>query len=214
VRALRRLSAALAAASTAAVLVGCGGGTATTTSATSGATAPTTVAPVAADDIPVAHTPPGGYGASMPAPVLAACTEPLAPGAPDLRGMWRAVAVEVGGRPAPDHPQNGHVERVEQCGDRVVVTAGGVVHDMRADGTAENGVDDVAARDFTTPISVVATFEDGVLVLRPVDLPGVEIRRRLDGDVLVWDYVGFTARLERLGPPEAPPPPDTSRSTP
>jgi hypothetical protein len=48
-----------------------------------------------------------------------------------------------------------------------------------------------------TPIHVVATFEDGVLVLRPAGLP-VEITRRLDGDHLVWGYVGFTARLERV----------------
>ena len=30
-----------------------------------------------ADEIPVAHTPPGGYGPEMPPPVLAGCTEPL-----------------------------------------------------------------------------------------------------------------------------------------
>ena len=40
-----------------------------------------------ADDIPVAHTPPGGYyGEAFPAPILASCTEPLISGAPDLRG--------------------------------------------------------------------------------------------------------------------------------
>ncbi len=44
---------------------------------------------------------------------------------------------------------------------------------------------------------MVATFEDGVHVLRPVGLP-IEIRRRMDGDVLVWDYLGFTARLRRI----------------
>jgi hypothetical protein len=69
---------------------------------------------------------------------------------------------------------------------------------MRCDGTAERGVNDVA-NDFTTPITVVATFEDGVHVLRPVGLPGVEVTRRLDGDQLVWTYhTAFTARLERV----------------
>ena len=158
-----------------------------------------------ASEIPVAYTPVGGYGHEMPPPVLAGCTEPLVPGAPDLRGMWRAVSVEVGGQPAPDHPANQHVERIEQAGDRLVVTAGGVVHDMRCDGTEANGVHDVAALDHTTPIVVVATFENEVHVLRPVGIP-VEITRRLDGEHLVWSYVGFTARLERLGPPEMPPP--------
>src|SRR5262249_32746913 len=91
-------------------------------------------------DIPVAHTPPGGYGSVMPPPVLATCTEPLVEGAPDLRGLWRVVAVETDTGPVTDHPAFGHVQRIEQCGDRLVVTAGGIVHDMRCDGTEANGV--------------------------------------------------------------------------
>jgi hypothetical protein len=158
------------------------------------------VPPTSADAIPVAHTPPGGYGENMPPPILAGCTEPLVDGAPDLRGLWRSVAVEVDGAPAPDdHPVLDHVQRIEQCGDRLVVTSGGVVHDMRCDGTEANGVNDVAEFDFATPITVVATYEDGVHVLRPVGLP-VEVTRRRDGDEMVWTYVGFTARLERVGP--------------
>lgn len=42
------------------------------------------------------------------------------------------------------------LQRIEQAGDRMVVTGGGVIHDMRCDGTAEHGVNDVAERDFTT----------------------------------------------------------------
>ena len=42
-------------------------------------------------EIPVAHTPPGGYGHEMPPPVLAGCREPLVAGAPDLRGTWKVV---------------------------------------------------------------------------------------------------------------------------
>ncbi len=153
------------------------------------------------DDIPVAHTPPGGYGAVMPPPILQGCAEPPVGGAPDLRGMWSVTAVTVGGAPAPgDHPVYAHVERIEQAGDRVVVTAGGVIHDMRADGTAEHGVHDVAGKDFSLPIEVVATIENEVLVLRPVGMPGVEVRRWREGDELVWDYAGlFTARLRRTG---------------
>jgi hypothetical protein len=153
-------------------------------------------------DIPRAFTPAGGYGATMPPPVLAGCTEPLVAGAPDLRGTWRVVDGTDGeGAPlAADHPVREHVERVEQAGDRVVVTAGGVVHDMVADGTYENGVNDVMAVDFTTRISVAAAFEDGVLVLRPHGLPGVEVRRWRDGDQLVWAYhTAFTVRMERIG---------------
>jgi hypothetical protein len=149
---------------------------------------------VLADDISVAHTPPGGYGEVMPPPILADCTEPLVAGAPDLRGLWRVVSVEVGGEAVPEHPVHGHLERIEQCGDRIVITAGGVIHDMRCDGTEENGVNDVGAVDYTTPITVVATYEDGVHTLRPVGVPGVKITRHLDGGELVWDYVAFTAR--------------------
>lgn len=134
----------------------------------------------------------------MPAPVLAECTEPLAPGIPDLRGLWKTVQVEVGGQVVPDHSANSHVERVEQAGLRLIVTSTGVVHDMICDGTEEHGVHDVGP-DFTTPIHVVATFENNVHILRPVGVP-VEVTRRLDGDQLIWSYAGlFVARMERIG---------------
>ncbi len=164
----------------------------------------TTAAALSADDIPVAHTPEGGWHGTMPAPILAGCTEPLVDGAPDLGGLWQVVEVEAGGAVVPDHRALGKVQRIEQCGDRLVVTAGGIVHDMRVDGTEENGVHDVAEMDYATPITVVAAYEDGVHVLRPVGLP-VEVRRRREGDQLVWDYVGFTARLDKIGDADADP---------
>lgn len=154
---------------------------------------------VRASDIPVAHTPPGGYGDAMPPPVLAACTEPLAADVPDLRGLWRTRELAIDGETPPaDHPLWQHVERIEQCGDRVVVTSSGVIHDMRADGTLENGVRDVSAINFQ-PIQVVATFEAGVLVLRPAGAVGFEVTRERDGAELVWHYgPTITVRLERV----------------
>jgi hypothetical protein len=71
-----------------------------------------------------------------------------------------------------------------------------VIHDMRADGTEHNGVNDVAEFDLKTRIVVVATYEHGVHVLRPVGLP-IEVTRRLDGEHMVWKYLDFVARLER-----------------
>ena len=173
--------------------------------------------PRSAGEIPVAHTPPGGYGTTFPSPVLAGCAEPPVEGAPDLRGLWQVTEVEVKGAPAPTtHPAYQHVERIEQCGDRLVVTGGGVIHDMRCDGTRDHGVHDVAQRDFRTPITVVATYENGVHVLRPVGvLPRlmgllrggrIEVTRRRDGADMIWSYVGFTARLRRIGEPDAAPP--------
>jgi hypothetical protein len=146
-----------------------------------------------ARDIPLAHTPPGGYGSELPPPILAGCDEPLADGAPDLRGTWKLVSME----PVIDAVLD-HVERIEQAGDRICVTTEGLIHDMFADGTVEHGVHDVDGAG--RPISVVCTFEDGVHVLRPVGLD-VEVTRRLDGDQLVWTYGPmFTARLERVCP--------------
>ena len=151
-------------------------------------------------DIPTAHTPPGGYGDDMPAPILRGCTDALAADAPDLRGTWKVVDAQSDGAPlTPAHPIWQHVERIEQAGDRVVVTSSGIIHDMVADGTFDNGVNDVMAGDFTTPIAVAATFENGVLVLRPRDLPDVEVRRWRDGDDLMWQYhTLFTTRSRRI----------------
>jgi hypothetical protein len=152
------------------------------------------------DEIPVAHTPPGGYGSEMPPPILAGCDDPLVDGAPDLRGTWRPVSgTSASGEAIPTgNPLMQHVERIEQAGARVVVTSDGIIHDMVADGTIDHGVHDVMQTDFTTPIHVVASFEDGALVLRPEGFPGVEVRRWLDGDQLVWRYhTMFTLRMER-----------------
>ena len=60
---------------------------------------------------------------------LAASREPLAPGFPDLRGVWEVYEGRM----------TGSVQRIEQAGNRITVTVGGLVHDMFCDGTLENG---------------------------------------------------------------------------
>lgn len=67
---------------------------------------------------------------------------------------------------------------------------------MFADGSEERGVNDVAAR-YCGTISVRATFEDGVHVLRPNGIP-VTVTRKLVGDKLVWDYPTGKYELSRL----------------
>lgn len=190
---------------------------------------------VTAGDIPVAHTPPGGYRDQFPKPVLAACTEPVVEDAPDLRGLWRtlravqaeesssrllsllrflfwkALGVERTRQPvAAGHPIYSYVERIEQCGNRIVDIGGGTIADARADGTIENGVHDVSAFDFETPINVIATYENGVFVLRPAHIPFIEITRRLDADGhMVWhrpDLGDLVVTLERIGGPCDTPP--------
>ncbi|MCH7810059.1 MAG: hypothetical protein IH863_05725 [Chloroflexi bacterium] len=138
-------------------------------------------------ETPTAHTPEGGWKGEMPPPILAACTEPLAAGAPDLRGLWKAFAVEINGTPSVEPAD--HVERIEQCSNRVVITADGVIHDMRADGTLENGVNDVSGVTGSA-IRVAAIFEDGALVLHPngVGKSPITVTCHLEGDVLVWKF--------------------------
>jgi hypothetical protein len=151
-------------------------------------------------DIPTAKTPSGGYRSVMPPAVLAFCSDPLAEDVPDLRGIWKVIDAHSNGQKLPDtFPIWNHRERIEQAANRVVITGGGVVHDMTADGTFENGLDDVMAADFTTPLVVAASYENDVLVLRPKDMPGIEVRRWLEGNHLMWQYHNvFTARLERV----------------
>lgn len=162
-------------------------------------------------DIPVAHTPPGGFGEHFPERVLEGCGHPLVEGAPDLRGLWKAVSATRGGSPVePGDPILSYVERIEQCGDRIIDMGGGTIADCRADGTEEHAVHDVSAFDFTTPIKVVASYEDGAFVLRPVGLPGIEVTRRLNEDGhMVWtrpDGGGLVVILERSGDGAGTPP--------
>ena len=145
----------------------------------------------AAADIPLDGTKPGATLDVWPPRILDGCREPLTDGVPDLRGVWEVV----------DGRMKGHVERIEQAGNRITISVGGLVHDMFCDGTLENGVDDIAGFDGDR-IRVAATFEDGVHKLRPFGRRVVAVTRRLDGDELVWRYGPFRNRLRRLaGPP-------------
>ncbi len=145
----------------------------------------------AAADIPLDSTKPGASLEVWPPRTLDGCREPLTPGAPDLRGVWEVVEGKM----------KGHVERIEQAGNRITITTGGLVHDMLCDGTLENGVDDTAG--FGGPrIRVAGSFEGGVHKLRPFGKKVVAVTRRLDGDELLWRYGPFRNRLRRLdGPP-------------
>lgn len=141
---------------------------------------------IAADDVPKAYTPGCGWEL-FPMPILAACTEPLSPGAPDLRGLWQAYEGAIG-----------HVERIEQCGDRVVITSSTIIHDMRADGTLRNGANDINPNGCFR-IWAAADYIDGALVLQPFGQSLVTVTRRIADDELVWGYpsIGVT-RMKRI----------------
>jgi hypothetical protein len=140
-----------------------------------------------ADDIPKAYTPACGY-VSFPQPILASCTEPLAEDVVDMRGLWQAYT----GSP-------GHVERIEQCGNRTVVTSAGVIHDFRTDGTLRNGARDVSGPGCLN-IYVAISYEDGVMKFRPFGLPKTIVTRRMEGDDLVWTYpmIEGEVRMKRI----------------
>lgn len=141
-------------------------------------------------DFPLGKTAPGTSRDRWADRVLDGCTEPLAAGAPDLRGVWEVYQGRM----------KGHVERIEQAGNRICITTRGLVHDMYCDGTIENGVDDIAGFGGRR-IRVAATFEDGVHKLRPWGTWLVIVTRRLEGDELLWRYGPFRNRLRRLTGP-------------
>ena len=118
-------------------------------------------------DLPVVRTPPGRWK-EWPSLVLAGCDEPLATDAPDLRGVWQVYK----------GPLKGHIERNEQAGVRVVITGGGVIHDLTA----------------------AARYENDRLNLYLNDKRLVVTRYR-DGDEMVWRWGPYTNRLRRLTAP-------------
>ena len=140
-----------------------------------------------ADEIPKAFTPGCGW-TEFPMPVLAHCTEPLAPNAVDMRGLWLAYTGAIG-----------HVERIEQCGNRTVVTSSGIIHDFRTDGTLRNG-----SRDIEPPTCmntfVAIDYRDEVMRFHPFGLPYTAVTRRMDGDELVWTYFAIDGdiRMKRI----------------
>lgn len=140
-----------------------------------------------ASDIPKAFTPDCGW-TQWPMPILANCREPLAEGVVDLRGLWRSTAP----------PGFDHVERIEQCGNRTVVTAGGIIHDFFTDGTLANG-----SRDIEPPSCintwVAIDWEDEVMEFHPFGLPYTIVTRQLHNDQLVWNYPRIgEVRMDRI----------------
>lgn len=140
-----------------------------------------------ADEIPKAFTP-DCHTDQWPAPILAGCTEPLPPEAADLRGLWRTEDGQVG-----------HVERIEQCGNRVVVSGRRFIHDFRTTGTLDAGADDINPRDCTRVRAAIEWNEDEVLEFRPWGLVKLVTRRLEDGGTLIWEYPGQpVSRLQRI----------------
>jgi hypothetical protein len=138
-----------------------------------------------ANDIPKSYTPGCSYTA-IPMPILADCTEPLAEGVVDMRGLWLGVSGRVG-----------HLERIEQCGNRVVVTAHGIIHDFRVDGTLKNGARDVGmvCNNFQ---SAIHFNDEGVMVFRLFNLFDT-VFRKMRGEQMIFTFVdGIETSTKRI----------------
>ena len=138
-----------------------------------------------ANDIPKAYTPGCSY-TTIPMPILAECTEPLAEGVVDMRGLWLGVSGRVG-----------HLERIEQCGNRVVVTAYGIIHDFRVDGTLKNGARDVGmvCNNFHSAIH----FNDQeVMVFRLFNLFDTVFRKMRDEEMIFTFIDGIETSTKRI----------------
>ncbi|MAN61958.1 MAG: hypothetical protein CMI60_08405 [Parvibaculum sp.] len=141
-----------------------------------------------ASQIPKAYTPGCGWE-SFPKPVLAECTEPLSEGVVDMRGLWLAETGAVG-----------HVERIEQCGNRTVVTSSGIIHDFHTDGTLANGSRDIEPPRCMNTLVSIKFNDEGVMEFSPFGLPFTIVTRRIDGDMLVWTYPAIEGetRMKRI----------------
>ena len=149
-----------------------------------------------AADIAKGQTPGCAY-THFPLPILAECTEPLPAEADDIRGLWRGVE---GG-------YVGHVERVEQCGSRTVITAAGIIHDYGPNSTGGLNTNDteggvtffIGDREYCPRTSASMIWRDKVLNFHALGFGPVVVRRYMDGDQLIWEYAnGSTTRMDRI----------------
>ncbi len=148
-----------------------------------------------AADIPKGNTPGCSYD-HYPLPILAECTESLVAGADDIRGLWLGVEGKVG-----------HVERVEQCGARTVVTSSGIVHDAgpnSSGGLTSNDTEgavlfSIGDREYCPRTSASMVWNNGVLDFHVFGWGPVVVRRYMDGEQLIWEYAdGSVTRMDRL----------------
>ena len=143
--------------------------------------------------------------------MLAACTDPLGPRVPDLRGNWQG----------PDGKNGTHWERIEQCANRVVVTSPGndspgfdqfVVHDFPdVNGTLAGGCHDVAGPALPKCLPIKAAgvwlttplFPRNCLGMKPWGLVTAVTRCLLANGSLAFDWAGKKMVLHRVkgGPP-------------
>ena len=146
-------------------------------------------------DIAKGNTPGCNY-ANFPLPILRQCTEPLAENAADMRGLWIGVSGKVG-----------HVERVEQCGARTVITSSGIIHDsgpnstggFNSNDTEGNVVFTIGNTEYCPRTSAGKFWNNKVLEFRVFGWGPIVVRRYLKGEQLIWEYAdGSVTAMDRL----------------
>jgi hypothetical protein len=149
-----------------------------------------------AADIPKGNTPGCSYS-HFPLPILAECTEPLPQEAADIRGLW--IGIEGG--------HVGHVERVELCGLRTVITSSGIIHDYGPNSTLPPNTNDtegtvlftIGDKEYCPRTSASKIWKDGVLNFHVFGWGPIVVKRYLDGEQLVWEYAdGTVTRMVRI----------------
>lgn len=126
-------------------------------------------------EIPRVNTPivPFGYGNDFPELFYAGCDTPIGTGIPDLQGDWTEETVVVGGTEFPAAPEP-YSERIEQCGNRILIANNGVLQEVFLDDdTPFNGVNDANAQGL--PDHFTGRFEDNSFLLTPVTLIGLPV---------------------------------------
>ena len=148
-----------------------------------------------AADIPKGNTPGCSYS-HFPLPVLRECTKPLPEGTADIRGLWVGATGNAG-----------HVERVEQCGARTVVTSSGIIHDSGPNSTGGYNSNDteggvlftIGDEEYCPRTSASMIWNNGVLDFHVFGWGPVVVRRYRDGEQMVWEYLdGSVTRMNRI----------------
>jgi hypothetical protein len=149
-------------------------------------------------DIPKGNTPGCGY-THFPLPILADCTEPLLAEADDIRGLWQSASGKIG-----------HVERVEQCGSRVVITTAGIIHDggpnanastigLNSNDTEGSVLFTIGDKEYCSRTSARMTWNNKVLEFNAFGSGPVVVTRYMKGEQLVWEYIdGSTTIMDRI----------------
>jgi len=95
------------------------------------------------------------------------------------------------------------VERIEQCGDRIVITTKGIIHDFHADDTLANGSRDVegAYHNCMNTWVSIDVDADRTVNFHPFGISSVTVVKRwLESDELRWKYFKFdeVIKLKRI----------------